>query len=112
MRQAGKRDREYPVPLEPLDLSGRIKAETLKTIFIEETLQPGGWCTAEDLLKDPVVGLRLYWSQRNAVSMELLRYYRQGLLLRRRRGRCYEYKLSEKGHDRLWYFWRKFGYIA
>ena len=41
--------------------------------------------------------------------MRLLRYKRQGLLIRRKiRGRLTEYKLSQKGEDRLIYFWDKF----
>lgn len=38
---------------------------------------------------------------RHAVEMALYRYYRQGLLLRERRGRRYYYLITDKGKRRL-----------
>jgi hypothetical protein len=43
------------------------------------------------------------------IQMRLTRYFRQGLLSRRRASRGFEYSLAKAGEDRLMYFWEKFG---
>ena len=100
------KQRKYPVPLDDVDLSGRIKMETLEEVFLEELIY--GWCTAKDLFKYTVLGAEPYQSKWRCISIRLLRYHRSGLLTRRRKGRRFEYRLSEKGEDRLHYLWTRF----
>ena len=88
-----------------VDLSGRIKMETLEQVYLSQITE--GWCSAPNL--HVVLGEgHLYRSGWRCISIRLLRYCRQGLLLRRRNGRRYEYRLSEKGEDRLLYLYEKF----
>jgi hypothetical protein len=54
-------------------------------------------------------GASPFESGRRGISMRLIRYKRQGLLIRRKiGGRLTEFKLSQKGEDRLIYFWKNF----
>ena len=55
--------------------------------------------------------LVLYPSDLSRVSMRLLRYYRQGLLARRRKFHRFEYILTSKGKYRLLYLWEKLGML-
>lgn len=43
--------------------------------------------------------------------MRLLRYARQGLLVRKRRGREYEYEITTRGEERLLHLWRTKGLL-
>jgi hypothetical protein len=98
--------RQYPIPLEDVDLSGRVKMETLEAVLLEQLSHD--WCTPKRLNEETILGANLYQSEWRCISIRLLRYYRQGLLRRRRKGRTYEYQISEKGEDRLLYLWKKF----
>ena len=90
------------------DSSGRVKMETLETVYLVQSFKK--WCTAEDVLE--YLSTPPFDSGKRGVSMRLLRYKRQGLLIRRKwGGRLIEYKLSEKGEDRLIYFWKKFNLL-
>ena len=41
--------------------------------------------------------------------MRLMRYHRDGLLARKRRGKRFEYQITVKGEERLMYLWKKHG---
>jgi hypothetical protein len=103
MRKASK----YRPPLEDVDLSGKVKLETLEEVLLEQKMN--GWCTAKDLYQHSTLGAYLYQSEWRCISIRLLRYWRAGLLIRRRKGRRFKYRLSEKGENRLIYLWEKFG---
>ena len=74
-----------------VDLSGKVKMETLEKVFLGEVTN--GWCTAKDLFEYTILGAHLYQSEWRSISIRLLRYYRAGLLRRRRKGRRFEYRL-------------------
>jgi len=59
-----------------------------------------GWCTPENVLDICQKGKSTTIS---SIQMALLRYHRQGLLHRRKTGRHreYEYRISERGEERL-----------
>lgn len=98
----------YRTSLVDSDRSGRVKMETLETVYLVQSFKK--WCTAEDVLE--FLSTPPFDSGKRGVSMRLLRYKRQGLLIRRKwEGRLTEYKLSEKGEDRLIYFWKKFNLL-
>jgi hypothetical protein len=86
--------------------------ETLESIFLVQRVK--GWCTVNDLYRDlEDLAASPFESGRRGVSMRMLRYRRDGLLIRiKTRGRLTEYKLSERGENRLMYFWRKFGLLT
>ena len=98
----------YRTSLSEIDRSGRVKMDTLETVYLVQSLED--WCTIEDVYQElECLAASPFESERRGVSMRLLRYKRQGLLIRRKIGcRLTEYKLSEKGEDRLIYFWKKF----
>lgn len=80
------------------------------TVILDNGDLPSLFCPrpVEDVLnKSPAIGMRVYSSPWKTISMGLLRYYRQDLLLRMWRGRSYEYKLSFKGYFRLLYLREK-----
>jgi hypothetical protein len=97
--------RKFPLPLDP-DLTGKVKMETLQ--FFAFSL---GWHSPKDAYADPFLEEPLYESEWRCLSIRLLRYYRQGLLRRRRRSRSFEYSITTKGEDRLIYLWEKLGYL-
>lgn len=94
-----------------VDRSGRVKMDTLETVYLVQSFKD--WCTVEDVyLELEYVAASPFESGRRGVSMRLLRYKRQGLLIRRKiGGRLTEYKLSQKGENRLIYFWKKFNLL-
>lgn len=98
----------YRTSLMEIDRSGKVKMETLETIYLVQSYKK--WCTVEDVYQFlESLAAEPFASGRRGVSMRLLRYNRQGLLIRRKiRGRLTQYKLSQKGEDRLIYFWNKF----
>ena len=91
-----------------VDRSGRVKMETLEIIYRVQSLKK--WCSVYDVFWElEYMGASPVESGRRGVSMRLLRYKRQGLLIRMKiRGKSTKYKLSQKGEDRLTYFWEKF----
>lgn len=91
-----------------IDRSGRVKMDTLEIVYLVQSVED--WCTVEDVYQElEEMATSPFESGRRGVSMRLLRYKRQGLLIRRKiGGRLTEYKLSQKGEDRLIYFWKKF----
>jgi hypothetical protein len=102
-----------PYEFDPRKLSklsfqpARVKAHTLE-------LAPEGWFSVQDYLKYRFesIDARFVGEGRvletaeeraprgQALSMRLLRYYRQGLLVRRRNGHRFLYMLTEKGKRR------------
>ena len=106
-------DVTLPYELDPRKLSklsfqpARVKAHTLE-------LAPEGWFSVQDYLKYRFesIDARFVGEGRvletaeeraprgQALSMRLLRYYRQGLLVRRRDGHRFLYRLTEKGKRR------------
>jgi len=100
--------RKYPIALDDVDLSGKIKMMTLEWVLLKQNIK--GWCSVMDLYRNPIFRLdHFYLSGSRCISIRLLRYYRAGLLQRRRKGRIFEYRLSRKGEDRLLYLWEKLG---
>lgn len=102
----------YRISLEGIDRSGRVKMDTLEIVYLVQSYK--GWCTAEDAYRElAYFAASPFASGRRGVSMRLLRYKRQGLLIRIKiEGRLTEYKLSQKGEDRLIYFWKKFSLLS
>lgn len=98
-------NRRYSRPIIDVDRSGMIKLSTLQSLIFE-------WKSAKELGKNPLFLSNPYRSGWRCLSIRLLRYTREGLLQRRRVGRCYEYKISLKGEDRLCYLWDKFGSLS
>ena len=105
---SAEKDSIYRISLEGIDRSGRVKFYTLETIYMVQIVK--GWCHADDAYdRLDEIAVVPFESGRRGVSMRLLRYKRQGLLIRRKiRGRLTEYMLSQKGENRLIYFWKKF----
>ena len=101
----GARERKYPIPLMKIDRSGMIKLLTLENLIFE-------WKSAKELLNDSIFETYIYLSDWRCISMRLIRYYRQGLLRRKKVGHCYKYKLSIKGEERLYYLWNKFNLLS
>jgi N-glycosylase/DNA lyase len=95
-----------------VDRSGRVKMDTLEVVYLVQSYK--GWCTTEDAYRELASFVASpFASGRRGVSMRLLRYKRQGLLIRIKiDGRLTEYKLSKKGEDRLIYFWKKFNLLS
>ena len=102
----------YRTSLMPIDRSGNVKMDTLESIFLVQQVK--GWCTVNELHRDlEDMAASPFESGRRGVSMRMLRYRRDGLLIRVKiGGRLTEYKLSERGEDRLIHFWRKFGLLT
>jgi hypothetical protein len=99
------KDRTPPVLPPKIDRSGRIKQRTLEFFLIFP-----GWHKPSELTSDPYLEV-IYESPgiSRKIQMRLTRYYRQGLLSRRRAPRGFEYSIAKAGEDRLRYFWEKFG---
>ncbi|MGD0319343.1 MAG: hypothetical protein ABSB56_06595 [Nitrososphaerales archaeon] len=102
------RVRKYPFPTFEVDLSGSIKLRTLEHFAYAST-----WHTRKQFLKDPVVAEWENLTPGKRTNVRLLRYYRAGLLNRRRKeGRYeYEYRLSPKGEDRYIYMLKSRGLL-
>ncbi|MFQ5969418.1 MAG: hypothetical protein ACE5J2_02855 [Nitrososphaerales archaeon] len=89
------------------DLTGKLKINTLEFFAFNH-----GWHSSKVLYCNPVLrGLYFVGSGWRCLSMRLLRYYRDGLLLRRRGSRSFEYCITWKGEDRLIHLWKKLGYL-
>jgi hypothetical protein len=98
--------KRYPVALD----SPKINQAKMQTL--EFFLTFPGWHTPDELLKDSELG-GIYFEDpaSKAVQMRLLRYWGMGLLKRRNRSRGYEYAITPKGEDRLFFLWRNGGYL-
>jgi hypothetical protein len=70
------------------------------------------WRSANDLLEQSRLGIDPRYRSDKYLSMRLLRYYRAGLLKRRRHGKGYEYTLTHRGSDRLIFLWNKFNMLT
>ncbi len=70
--------------------------DTLEIVYLVQSYK--GWCTTEDAYRELASFVASpFASGRRGVSMRLLRYKRQGLLIRIKiDGRLTEYKLSKK----------------
>jgi hypothetical protein len=88
----------------PPDLSGKLKMRT-REFFVFNV----GWHAPKELCDHPILGNPLYDSGWRCLSVRLSRYYRSGLLWRRRRDRHYEYHITERGVERLIHCWKRFG---
>jgi hypothetical protein len=102
-----RKNRKFPFRYEKLDLSGKVKMDTLREILFWEFGYDRG-CTARDLYEKTLLGVGAKVSEWRYISMRLLRYYRMGLLKRKKYFGEYQYTLSEKGENRLIYFWKRF----
>jgi len=91
-------------PMRKPDRSGKIKMQTLQHM----ELNP--WCSALEMSRDPIFSVPSYSPVEKLLSIRLMRYYREGLLQRRRRKRGFEYHLTGKGEDRLIFLWHKHNY--
>ena len=96
--------KRFPVSSEELDISGAVKKQTLEYFLLHP-----GWHKAMELRDDPELASLIPKEQSRAMQMRLVRYVRQGLLSRKRAARGYEYQMTVKGEDRLFYLWDKFG---
>lgn len=104
-----KKNRKFPQPLMHVDKSGIIKVKTLEFFVFDYTHD---WKSAKEFSKDPVFEAYLYCSGWRCLSIRLQRYWRQGLIDRKRFGRCYKYKLAFKGEQRLCHQWKKLGLLS
>ena len=66
----------------------------------------GSWRTVKGVYRT-VQGVEANESGHRSLSVRCLRYYKAGLLRRRRRGTRYEYTLSERGCRSLVSLWRE-----
>jgi hypothetical protein len=103
---------QFPLPIMEVDRSGRIKCKTLEILLFKKYESGYDWFSAKELLSDSVFQLYPYLSGWRCLSMRLLRYTRQGLLERIKIGRCFKYRLTRRGEDRLEYLWNKFGMLS
>jgi hypothetical protein len=96
----------YPVTLDS------PKANEAKMQTLEYFATFPGWHTADELLRDPEVG-GVYSADpaTRAVQMRLMRYTDMGLLERKWDSGKYEYAITSKGEDRLFFLWEKHGYL-
>jgi hypothetical protein len=96
--------RKYPVPNADVDLSGVVKEQTLEYFLLNP-----GWHRTVEIRRDSYLTDIVSPEESRAIQMRLVRYTRQGLLERRKRTNGFEYQISMKGEDRLFYLWDKFG---
>jgi hypothetical protein len=96
--------RKFPLTRKDSEEEGAIKMDTL-----EYFVGFPGWHGPAELKDNPVLADSLLLKGSRAIQMRLLRYSKQGLLSRRRAPRGYEYMITMKGEDRLFYLWNKFG---
>jgi hypothetical protein len=102
-----KRERRYPFPGFEPDRSGEVAALTLKYFVTHPTSH-----TATELTKDPILGNMLARDRGDrALRVRLLRYSRQGLLLRKRERREYHYEITKFGENRLIHLWERAGLL-
>ena len=78
---------------------------TLRLRILEQLY--GTWLTAREVY-DAVLSEDANVSGPHSLSVRFLRYFKSGLLLRRRRGTRYEYTLSEKGCRSLVNLWKEY----
>jgi hypothetical protein len=93
----------------PLSLKDHEEASVVKRDTLEYFAYSHGWHTPQELEEDPLLAGPQSPNKSRAIQMRLLRYSRQGLLSRRRAPRGYEYEITMKGEDRLFYLWDMFG---
>lgn len=70
----------------------------LKKVILE-ILNDGKWHVSKDIFTK--VRSQNYRAKLNALRMALMRYYRQGIIERRRHSGAYEYRISDRGLKRL-----------
>ena len=92
-----------------VDRSGIIKIKTLENLVFNGIQN---WVSAKELSMNPVFDAYPYLSGWRCLSIRLQRYWRQGLLERKRFGRCFKYRITFKGAQRLCYLWRKHGLLS
>ena len=78
-----------------------------KIATLEYFARRPGWHAASVLKEDSQIGTIRFVEDSRAIQMRLLRYVRQGLLRRRRKHVGYEYTITMKGEDYLFYLWEK-----
>jgi hypothetical protein len=105
-----RKNGKFPFRFEKLDVSGKIKMNTLREVQMWELGHNKG-CTARDLHENTVLGAGAKVSEWRYIAMRLLRYYRMGLLKRKKYFGEYQYTLSKKGENRLIFFWTKFSLL-
>jgi hypothetical protein len=99
--------RKFPLSLRDSEESSTIKRDTLEYFAYSR-----GWHIPQELEEDPVLAGPQSPNKSRAIQMRLLRYSRQCLLSRRKAPRGYEYEITMKGEDRLFYLWDKLGDIS
>ncbi|MGD1055356.1 MAG: hypothetical protein ABR867_04655 [Nitrososphaerales archaeon] len=95
------------------DLVGRYqppwetKARTLEFYVLHE-----GWHRPKELIENALAGERESLPpERSSVKVRHLRYFRLGLLERRRARRGFEYTITTRGEKRLLHLWKSRGYL-
>ena len=101
-----RRNMRFPVPLKDSNAAGVAKRDTLEFFVFNP-----GWHKPVELDDDPVVGglVSSHDDGSRSSQMRLMRYSRQGLLARRKTPGGFEYEITMKGEDRLFYLWKKLG---
>ena len=98
---------KYRVPAFKATQSGAVKMR-----FLEHFASTPGAHSARDVSSDPQASDgRPGSSARMSAKVQLLRYYRAGLLERERRGRAYYYTITTRGEKRLIHMWRARGLL-
>ena len=77
------------------------KEELLRALITRRAITR--YVTAQELLKDPA----LWGMKHKTLGVRLLRLRRQGLVKKKKLGKAYGYKLTQKGLKRFDYFYRK-----
>ena len=87
-----------------------VSRQTTLRLRILEQLY-GTWLTAREVY-DAVLSEDANVSGPHSLSVRFLRYFKSGLLLRRRRGTRYEYTLSEEGCRSLVSWWKEYALLT
>jgi DNA-binding transcriptional ArsR family regulator len=92
--------------LEGLTVSRQV---ALKIQILEQLYDT--WRTVREVYST-VLGEAVNGSGHRSLSVRLLRYFKAGLLLRRRNGKLYEYTLSEEGCRSLVSLWKEYALLT
>ncbi len=100
-------ERKFPVPSLPSRGFNESKMATLAYFAVTP-----GWHSQAQVKNDQLASdLERLFPRMKSVSMRLLRYTKQGLLMRRRGKRGYEYAITMRGEERLLHLWRSKGLL-
>lgn len=101
------RERKFPIPSLPASGFNESKMATLAYFAVTP-----GWHPQAQVKNDSLASnLERLIPRSKSVPMRLLRYTNQGLLMRRKGKRGYEYAITMRGEERLLHLWRSKGLL-